>query len=360
MRPVLLVFSLFVISTTCLAQDTVKIVVEEVRIPVTAKDSTGRFDPTVEINDLLVKDNGVAQSLKSVYRTPASVMLLVDTGEELNRAKNTRLTREVGTALIGGLQTGDQIAVMQINNRVELLRPWTTAQADAIKALDKLLPGKRTALLAGLIEAVEQFESIPPGNRHLVLISDGVDRRGTQTDLSQAWESLIAANVTLHVISYASLGAKVRAPEPTRPRVKSAVAPELIEALPRTQFKRDPTPDLKTHLKNKGGFVLDIDLLLHRRGIKGALKERSEQFALIADETGGNLWLPSSAEQMIREARDVARDIDSQYVVSYKPVPPPTRTTATEYRPIEVISRRAGLTLRAPRGYVITNKSPAH
>jgi hypothetical protein len=31
----------------------------------------------------------------------------------------------------------------------------------------------------------------------------------------------------------------------------------------------------------------------------------------------------------------------------------PEQTTATEYRPIEVISRRAGLTLRAPRGYVI-------
>src|SRR5688572_26621540 len=219
MRLTLLVVSLFVISTTCLAQDTVKVVVEEIRIPVTAKDSTGRFDHTVGINDLLIRDNGVAQLLKSVYRTPANVMVLVDTGEELNRAKNTRLTKEVGTALIGGLQPGDQVAVMQINNRVELLWPWTTAQADAIKSLDKLLPGKRTALLAGLIEAVEQFESIAPGNRHLVLISDGVDRRDTKTELTEAWESLLAANVTLHVISYASLGAKVRAPEPTRPRV---------------------------------------------------------------------------------------------------------------------------------------------
>ncbi|HSD47039.1 MAG TPA: hypothetical protein VLB87_10455, partial [Pyrinomonadaceae bacterium] len=138
MRLTFLVIGLLVISTTCLAQETIKVVVEEIRIPVTAKDSTGRFDPTVELSDLLVRDNGVAQPLKSVYRTPASVMLLVDTGEELNRAKSTRLTREVGTALIGGLQTGDQIAVMQVNNRVELLRPWTTAHADAIKSLDQL------------------------------------------------------------------------------------------------------------------------------------------------------------------------------------------------------------------------------
>jgi hypothetical protein len=69
MRLTLLVTSLLVIATTCLAQDTVKVVVEEVRIPVTAKDSTGRFDPSIEINDLLINDNGAAQPLKSVYRT---------------------------------------------------------------------------------------------------------------------------------------------------------------------------------------------------------------------------------------------------------------------------------------------------
>src|SRR5690349_17220847 len=99
---------LFLLLTTsvgiCRAQEPVKVFVEEVRIPVTAKDSSGRFDPTVEINDLLVKENGVAQPLKSVYRMPASVLLLVDTGEELNRAKNVRLTKEVAAALISSLR----------------------------------------------------------------------------------------------------------------------------------------------------------------------------------------------------------------------------------------------------------------
>lgn len=33
--------SLFVIATTCVAQDTIKVTVEEVRIPITAKDSAG-------------------------------------------------------------------------------------------------------------------------------------------------------------------------------------------------------------------------------------------------------------------------------------------------------------------------------
>lgn len=358
MRLAFVLLVLFLVATTCVAQDTIKVVVEEVRIPITAKDSNGRFDPTVELADLLVRDNGVAQPLKSVYRMPASVLLLLDTGEELNRAKNVRLTREVAAALIADLKPEDRVAVMQVNNRVELLQSWTNSQAHAVKSLNQLLPAKRSALQAGLLAAVGQFANVQTGNSHLVLISDGVDGRHEQSDLSEAYRALIAANVTLHVISYATLGAKVAPPEPTRPRVKSAVAPELIEALPRTQLKGDPTPDLKTHLKNKGGFVLDIDLLFGRKGIKPALAERSEEFNAVTEETGGNLWLPGTADEMIREAHEVALDINAQYVMSYKPVPPMASAGPFEYRRLEVLSRRVGLTVKSRRGYVIHPESP--
>jgi VWFA-related protein len=347
---------LFVGWTWCGAQEAVKVFVEEVRIPITAKDASGRFDPTLELSDLLVRENGIAQPLKSVYRMPASVLLLLDTGEELNRAKNVRLTRETAAALVSGLHANDQIAVIQVNNRVELLQSWTTDQTKAIKSLDQLLPAKRSALQAGFISAVQQFSKIAPGNSHLVLISDGVDGRDQQSDLTEAYKALLSANVTLHVISYAALGAKVPPPTPTRPRVKSAVAPELIEAMPSTRRKEYPY-DMKTLMKNKGGVVLDIDLLFRRKGIKPGLAQRSEEFAVIAEESGGNLWLPASSDEMVREAREVARDVDSQYVVSYKPVPPLSASTPNEYRRIEVISRRVGLAVTSRRGYVV-NASP--
>ncbi|HEV2836369.1 MAG TPA: VWA domain-containing protein, partial [Pyrinomonadaceae bacterium] len=176
-RVALIAVGLFAVapsSTKCQAQEPVRVFVEEVRIPITAKDSSGRFDPTLELSDLLLRENGIAQPLKSVYRMPASVLLVLDTGEELNRAKNIRLTRETAAALVSGLQPNDQIAVMQVNNRVELLQSWSTDQTNALKSLSQLIPGKRSALRAGLLSAVEQFSKVPPGNSHLVLISDGV------------------------------------------------------------------------------------------------------------------------------------------------------------------------------------------
>jgi len=307
----------------------------------------------VGIDDLMVREDGIVQQLKSVYRIPASVMLVLDTGGEQNLSKDVRLTRAVAIALVSGLRKDDQIAVMQVNNRVELVQHWTTAQEEVIRALNhKLLPGKRSALAAGLVGAVEQFERIPSGNSHLVLVSDGVERGGIQPDLDEAVKALIAANITLHVISYTSLGLKEPKPSPTRPRVKSAVAKELITAMPHTRFKKDPTPDLRTMMETKGGMVLDVDRLFRRNGIRSALAQREDEFEILTEETGGSLWLPATSADMIRQGTEVAQTVDSQYVVSYKPLRPMNSAKPNEYRRTDVISRRVGLKVNARRGYV--------
>jgi VWFA-related protein len=344
---------IFALPAKVFCQEAVKVFVEEVRIPIAAKDSTGRFDPTVGLDDLMVRENGVVQPIKSVYRMPANVLLLLDTGGELNLAKSVRLTREVAGAIVSSLRPDDQIAVMQVSNKAELLRPWTTNQSDALKSLDNLLPGKRSALLKGLTAAVEQFENITPGNSHLVLMSDGIDENSAQTDLTDAFRAILKANITLHVISYATLGMKAPRPSPTRPRVKSAVDPNLIEALPSTQTKEDPTPDLKSMMKHKGGTVLDIDMLFHRGPKSGELIERQQEFYAVTEETGGNMLLPATTEEMVSDARALAQDMDSQYVISYKPVAPLKESSVGEYRKLEVISRRVGLTVRSRRGYVV-------
>ena len=132
-------------------QESVKTFIEEVRIPVTAVDASGRFDPTVGIDDLTVKEDGVVQQLRSLYRIPGSVLLLLDTGGEQNLAKSVTLTREVAQALVSALRNEDQIAVMQVSNRVELVQEWTLNKAEVIHSLEKgLFPGKRSALAAAL------------------------------------------------------------------------------------------------------------------------------------------------------------------------------------------------------------------
>ena len=84
-------------------QELIKINVEEVQITIAAYDAYGRLDPTVELNDLLILDNGIRQEARSVRRVKASVLLLVDTGGEINSAKNIRATREIARNLVSSL-----------------------------------------------------------------------------------------------------------------------------------------------------------------------------------------------------------------------------------------------------------------
>jgi VWFA-related protein len=294
------------------------------------------------------------QQVKSIYRVPANVLLLLDTGGELNRAKDVRLTREIAINLVSSLKKDDQLSVVQVNNRVELVQNWTTDQRQVIQSLhNKLLPGKRTTLAAGLLSAVEQLKKTPSGNQHLILISDGINAESNQAGFDAALKTLIGANITVHVISYTLLGLKAKKPNVTRPRVESITPKDVINTTPRTRRPQDSTPDLREILDMRGsGAVVDLERLLRRgKSIKKDLQQREKEFGALTEETGGGFWLPASAEEMLRQAVEVAEMVDSQYVITYTPQRP-VNGKIGEYLKIDVVSRRVGLKVRARRGYL--------
>jgi VWFA-related protein len=335
-------------------QESLKVFVNEVRIPVMAYDENGRFDPTVEARDLMVKEDGIVQQLKSIYRIPANVLLLLDTGGELNLAKNVRLTREIAMRLVSSLNKEDQINVIQVNNPVELVQDWTAEKSKVIRSLrNKLLSGKRTVHAQGIVAAVEQLEKTPVGNRHLILISDGIDSQSDRAEFAEALKGLVEANITTHVISYTSLGLSAKKPNVTRPRIESITPKDVINSTPRTRRPQDRTPDLREILEMRGsGVVVDLDRLFRRgKSIKKELEQREEEFGALAEETGGGVWLPISAEEMMKQAVEVAQEVDSQYVVTYA-LQRSISAEAGAYLKIDVISRRVGLKIRVRRGYL--------
>jgi VWFA-related protein len=335
-----------------LKQDVLKIPVEEVRVPVFASDDRGRFDTQLSVDDLLIREDGVVQNLRGVYRVPAYVLLLADTGGEVNLLKSVRLTTDVAVQFISELRPEDAIGVMEVNNKVELISDWSRNRSETIHVIrTKLLPAKRSALAEGLTQAVESLQKMPAGNRHLVIISDGLDER---FNLEQIIKDTTASGIAVHVISYTSLTGKANTVPVSRPREKSAVPQELILAMPHTHDPRDPKVyDMKDILQAKGGVTVDVDRLFRHSGVKKEVAQRELEFGQLAEETGGVAWLPETASQMMSEAAEAAHDIDSQYVVTYKPQRPLAEAKAGEYRKLDVISRRVGLRVRSKRGYVV-------
>ncbi len=331
----------------------IRTVTEEVQLTVTALDSQGHLDPTLELPDMLVLENGVAQELRSARRVPAHVLLLLDTGGEINSAKRVKLTREIARRLITALDPRDEFSVMQFNNNIEVLQDWTSDKYATLKTLDsKLISGKRARFLDALVAAAGRWADRPQGNRHVVMITDGVQGAGERVDRAAVFKRLEASNVVVHVISYTTVSRAATAHDRrvTRNRDKSIVPDEVIDTLP-----PDHLWDPLRRAHEPGGVIADIDPERQRqvRAYEAAMRVSEKQLTDLTTETGGRIWLPESFEEMIDDGSQAAKLIDSQYVVTYKPRRALASSRPGEVRVIDVASRRVGLSLVSRRQYVV-------
>ncbi len=338
-------------------QEPVKVFTEEVRLPVVALDQYGHYDPTLEVDDILVLENGVPQQIKSVRHVPANVLLVLDTGGELSglsgASKRTGLTRDVAIALMNQLSDGTLIAVMQFSNSVELIQPWTKDKQMALRAVKtKLASGKRARFSEAVVAAAHQVEDRPEGSRHVVFITDGVDTPGGKTDRAEAIRRLAESRATVHIISYTEFVRQKKEGKPSP--ISAGQLPTSKDPITAT----DPTlPPGTTRNPSFGvGIRFDPAMRRQRKAYESEIKKSQQVLTTMAEETGGRIFLPKSSQQMIAQAGDTAHDIGAEYVITYRPTRPLADSKRGEYRRIELAARRVALSLRSRRGYVVASQ----
>lgn len=336
-------------------QEPVRVFTEEIRLPVAAKDSFGHYDPTLNVEDVLVLENGEPQQIRSIQHLPTNVLLLLDLGNQLG-LKDTNLTRQVAMGVVSSLYPGNKIAVMQFASQPELLQTWTSDREAVEKVLKtKLKSGKSSRLSEAMVAAADQFKSVPPGTRHLVIITDGVEAPGGRVSMTAAVKQLNSVQASVHIISYTVLE---RQALQTQTRVRSGGDGVQRDGNPGSNPVANGDPTLPPGTTRTPSFKIgsiDTDLAMRRKrkDYERATRESEVQLTEIADESGGQVFLPASTSEVVAEAAVVARDIGSQYVVTYRPTRPLAEAKAGEYRKVEVASRRVGLYLRSRRGYVV-------
>ena len=338
-------------------EETESVYTEEVRLPVFAFDEKGNFDGTLAVDDVLVVEDDVPQQVKSVRRTPASVVLLLGTGWDLDPAVRASTTREVALAVIRNLREGDSVSVVQYNGKVDTLQGWTGDKVEAARAVrTQLVSGEGSNLSRGVRRAVELLSERPVGNRHLVVVSDGIDTAGSR-DYDEARRRLVASQATLHVISYNAVAREQmkrpwwKAP-PEVPGAAQSRADQTTVGIDPTRPPGMRGPGINPHDVNSG-VTFDPALRRRRKEAEREMERGQARLKSMTEETGGRLREPDTEENMGVEAAAAAREIDSQYVVTYSPKRPLRKASPTEYRRIHVGPRRQGLTLRARTGYVV-------
>jgi len=332
----------------------VRVFTEEVRLPVTALDAYGHYDPTLMADDVLVLEDGVSQQIRSVRHLPANVLLVLDTGGESvglgGVSKSTSLTRRVAEDLVRRLPQGSWIEILQANASTDIVQPWTRDKDAVFLALKKkLLSTKRSRISDAIVTAATQLKDRPEGARHVVLITDGVDSPGGKVDRGEAMKRLIAARATVHVISYTEFVRQKSENKTTD--VASGPRPTSSDPITST----DPTqPPGSTRSPSFGVSVrFDPAMRRARKAYENDVKKSQQALSNVAQETGGKMLLPVNSDQMLAQAGEVAQAIGSEYVVTYRPKRPLAEASPGEYRKVEVASRRVGLSLHARRGYVV-------
>lgn len=332
------------------AQEQVKVFTEEVRLPVNATDTFGHYDPTLEVDDVLVLEDGVPQQIKSVRHIPANVLLILDTGGDANGlsglSKKTSTTRDVALRVISRLRPGDRIAVLQSSSQAELLQSWTDDLDKVTQVLRcKLFAGKRSRIFETLVQAARLLSQQPEGSRHVILVTDGVESPGGKIAVDEAMRQLVETRATVHVISYTDF---VRQDYDTRPsNTRSGCADTRI-----TNSAPPPAPAV-ARSSFGGGIRFDPAMKRVRKAYEAETRQSEKWLKDLAAETGGRIFLPVSTEEMIAKGEEVARDIGAEYVVTYRPTRPLAEAQPGEYRRVQVGSRRVGLYLRSRRGYVV-------
>jgi VWFA-related protein len=337
-------------------QEPVKIFTEEVRLPVVAMDTYGHYDPTLEVDDILVLEDGEAQQIKSVRHIPANVLLILDTGGDSNGlgglSKKTSTTRDVALRVISRLREGDRIAVLQSSNQAELIQPWTDDVGKVVRVLKtKLFATKRSRIFETMTKAAQVLSDQPEGSRHVILITDGVESPGGKVNLDDAIKRLVEARATVHIISYTEFVRQKNDKQPSNITAgQRPVSSDPIAA-------NDPTmPPGVTRSPSFGvGIRFDPAMNRVRKAYEAETKKSEKWLTGLADETGGRIFLPKSTDEMIAKGEEVARDIGAEYVVTYRPRRSLAEAKPGEYRKVEVASRRVGLYLRSRRGYVVPN-----
>ena len=162
-------------------------------------------------SDFELKDSGVRQpvELVGVESFPLTTFLVLDASGSVDGEKLETL-RGAGRALLGGLRTGDEAALVTFDEEVRVRVPPTSDRGRLERALGGIRPGGATALFdalyAGTMLASDRGRSL------LVVFTDGEDNL-SWLDGRQVRRVLLESNVLVQAVGIVPEAERAAMPE---------------------------------------------------------------------------------------------------------------------------------------------------
>jgi hypothetical protein len=168
--------------------------------------------------------------------------------------------------------------------------------------------------------------------------------------LAQAMKQMAAARATIHVISYTEF---VRQQKPKKAGSDVARQVPTSHDPITTMDPTQPPGTTRSPAYVIHSVTFDPAMRRQQKIYEAEVNNSQQVLTEVAEETGGQIYLPKTSDEMIAQAQAAAREVGSEYVVTYRPKRPLSSAEKGQYRRVEVASRRVGLSLRSRRGYVV-------
>ena len=158
------------------------------------------FCTALKPTDIVVEEDGKAVTVTHLERRPLPLVhaLLLDTSNSMRRGDRLALVRQAAIRYVEGLPPDEEALVATFDDNMTLVSPRTKNRSDLVDAISGIRPGNLTALWDSVTELVRYLDSVP-GNKVLILLSDGSDSSSLVSQDKQAIFDLAANRSDLSI-----------------------------------------------------------------------------------------------------------------------------------------------------------------
>jgi Ca-activated chloride channel family protein len=253
--------------------------------------------------DFIVYEDKIKQTVDNVSReeVPVSFGLVIDTSGSMKSKLQT--VSDASVSLIKQMRVDDEAFVASFKAEPELVQDFTSDRRELEDAISELYTSGGTALLDAIIATADYAQEKGKQRRKaLVVISDGLEKNSSVKE-KEVMEAIKEDEVQVYLVGF--------------------IDEEMEE---KSLFGKSPAKKAK-------------DLL-----------------SRIADDSGGHAYFPKDISEIPAIAAQIAKDLRTQYVVSYYPSNEKRDGT---YRNVQVNVNSQGsrkLIARTRRGYYARNE----
>lgn len=256
-------------------EDIIKIDVEVVNLYVRVVDRFNRPISNLNQSDFTVSEDGVPQKIESfsMQEVPTNYAMVIDNSGSLRFQLEKVI--EAAKTIIGTNRPDDETGVIRFvsSSKIEIVQDFTPSKEDLNDALDNLyIEGGQTAIIDAVYLAAEKVDEYEKAQnpydrkrRALILVSDGEDRSSFYKE-EQLFKLLRESDVQIYTVGFVK------------------------------------------ELDDDGNFIR-----------KSPQKKARNFLERLATETGGKSYFPNTVGELDEIARDIARELRTQYVLSYTP-----------------------------------------